>query len=92
MVSNDADHHTKLSECQVGKKEFVPYEKAREYVRSLGIKSSTEWREYCRIGNRPDNIPSDLCITYKNKGWISWGEFFGTGVVATRYIEFVSWN
>jgi len=36
-----------------------------------------EWREYCKSGKKPINIPASPDKTYKNKGWISWGDFLG---------------
>jgi hypothetical protein len=54
------------------------YEKAREFVQKLGLKNASEWRKYCNLGNKPDDIPSNPDKTYKNKGWISYGDFLGT--------------
>lgn len=52
---------------------FLPFEKAREFVRSLKFKNQEEWSKY----DKPDNIPSAPATTYKNE-WISWGDWLGT--------------
>lgn len=54
---------------------FLPFEEARTYVRSLGLKSCREW-ELWRT-QRPLNIPSGPCETYKDE-WISWRDWLGT--------------
>jgi len=53
------------------------FKEARAYVRTLGIKSQREWNEFCKSGKKPDNIPSTPSKTYKNKGWVSWGDWLG---------------
>jgi hypothetical protein len=60
------------------KKDFLSFEEARTFVRNLNLKSQKEWIEYCKLGNMLDNIPSNPQHTYKNKGWISWGDWLGT--------------
>jgi len=37
---------------------FLPFTEAREFARSLGLKSKAEWQAYSRSGNRPDGIPT----------------------------------
>ena len=41
------------------------FKEAREFVRSLGLKNHMEWRDYCKSGNKPDNIPSSPWQVYK---------------------------
>ena len=38
---------------------------AKEFVRTLGIKHHKEWNDYCKSGNKPDDIPSDPWIVYR---------------------------
>ena len=60
-----------------------PFEEAREFVRSLGLKDIIEWTNYT-IGNLPakgtlpEDIPSNPNQTHKNFGWISWEDWLGT--------------
>ena len=48
-------------------KKFRDFESAREFVRSLGLKSPKEWDEYVKSGKKPDNIPSNPSSYYKKK-------------------------
>jgi hypothetical protein len=48
-------------------------------VRSLNLKSETEWRSYCKSGNKPDNIPTNPSYVYANDGWAGLGDWLGTG-------------
>jgi hypothetical protein len=56
-----------------------PFKKARAYVRSLGLNSNAEWRDYCKSGKKPADIPTNPMGIYAKTGWISWGDWFGTG-------------
>ncbi len=64
-------------------KVYRPYKEAREFVRSLGLKTAKEWREYCNSGNKPDDIPTAPNGTYK-KEWKGFGDWTGTGRIADR--------
>jgi hypothetical protein len=59
--------------------DWIPYEEAREFARSLGLRSAKEWWEYWKIHGRPQGIPMAPHIVYKRDGWISWSDFLGTG-------------
>jgi hypothetical protein len=61
------------------------------FVRGLGLKSATEWREYCQSGGRPADIPSNPHKVYTETGWTSWGDWLGTGRIADglqKYLPF----
>ena len=60
---------------------YSPYLEARGFVRSLRLKNVKEWREWCKLGIKPINIPSHPYVIYKKSGWISWGYFLGTNNV-----------
>ena len=47
------------------KKQFRDFESAREFARELKLKGSREWYEYCKSGNKPDDIPSNPQKVYK---------------------------
>ena len=59
--------------------EFLPFEEAREYARSLNLKNTTDWKKWSKTKERPSNIPSDPLRTYKDTGWQGWGDFLGNG-------------
>ncbi len=58
---------------------FVPLEEAKQFARNLNIKTFDEWRTYVLNNPVPEHIPKTPDKVYKNKGWINWGDFFGTG-------------
>jgi hypothetical protein len=49
---------------------FLPFEEARTFARSLGLKGTKEWNEWNRTGVRPANIPSAPYSVYADKGWL----------------------
>jgi hypothetical protein len=60
-----------------------PYKESREFVRGLNLNNTKEWYEFCKSGNKPDDIPSNPHNTYKNK-WEGYGNWLGTGTVANQ--------
>jgi superfamily II DNA or RNA helicase len=69
--------------------EYRPFKEARKFVRSLGLKSGQEWIAFYQSRQRPNDIPSNPRAVYKNQGWVSMGDWLGTGAIATRYREFL---
>jgi hypothetical protein len=61
---------------------YLPFEKARKFVRSLNLKTGNEWKHY--RSKKPKNIPGKPQVVYKNKGWVSFGDWLGTGKVANQ--------
>jgi hypothetical protein len=70
------------------KKQFRDFESARKFVRRLRLKGVKEWYEYCKSGNKPEDIPQKPERTYKDKGWIGFGDWLGTGNVANLNRQF----
>lgn len=60
--------------------EYLPFKEARKFVRSLNIKSYSEWGKYCMSRNKPYNIPRSAHTTYKESGWCGWRNFFGISI------------
>jgi len=71
---------------------FRSFSDTKKFVHSLKFKSMREWREYCKSGNKPDNIPSNPNNTYKNSGWKDWGDFLGTGKIAQKDRKYTSFE
>lgn len=74
-----------------------PFELARQFVKGLKLKSETEWRKYIVGGidglpPLPSDIPRAPCVAYEKKGWISWGDFLGTDIVAPRFRKYRSYE
>lgn len=71
---------------------YLPFEEARNIARAFGLQSYTEWRHFSKTKEKPLNIPSNPYDVYKEDGWVSWGDWFGTDVIATKYLVFVPFN
>lgn len=74
---------------KIGFKGFLSFEEARAFVHTLNIETTNDWENYCKFGKKPDNIPNAPRYTYKNKGWVSMGNWLGTGSVADQYKEYL---
>lgn len=73
--------------------EWRSFEEARSFVRALKLKSETEWRLYIdgkitRLSTLPQDIPRAPWVVYRDLGWISWGDFLGTDIIAPRLREY----
>jgi hypothetical protein len=73
-------------------REYLPFVEARVFVHKLGIKNRNEWNEYCKSGKKPDNLPNAPEQKYKHDGWISMGDWLGTGTIATQLREYRSFE
>ena len=65
-----------------------PFEEARAFVHSLGLKNKDAWMIWAKSSARQENIPVYPNEAYKNKGWVSWGDWLGTGRIANQNIKF----
>ena len=70
---------------------FGPFEDARSHVWTLGIKTNREWQQFCRSGKRPFDIPASPDRVYKYLGWVSWGDWLGTGSLSRRRGKHEGW-
>lgn len=66
-------------------REYLPYKKARDFVRALGLKTQAEWRDYSKSGEKPPSIPGNPNKIYENDGWIGLGDWLGTGKTRNYY-------
>jgi superfamily II DNA or RNA helicase len=71
---------------RLAKISWRPFEEAREYARSLNLIDNLEWKRHCRKGPKfhPQDIPYYPDQTYAKKGWVSWGDWLGTGRISYR--------
>jgi hypothetical protein len=72
---------------------YRPFDEAREFVRSLKLKNQMEWRVFCKgelseMGMLPVDIPANPHNTYSTKGWKGYGNWLGTGAIATREVHY----
>jgi hypothetical protein len=61
---------------------FLPFEEARKIVREQQFRSREEFWNW----KKPHNIPRNPISVYKE--WESWGDWLGSGYVATRFREY----
>jgi len=66
------------------KKEFLSFIKAKKIVRRLKLRNNKDWRNACENKKIQINIPRSPDIYYKNKGWISWGNWLGTNTISNK--------
>jgi hypothetical protein len=59
---------------------FLSFKEARKFVRKLGLNNCKEWSKYYQEHSMPIDVPHSPQKIYKDKGWISWGDFFGIGL------------
>jgi hypothetical protein len=61
-------------------RQYRPFPEARTFVHTLNLKSSNEWREYCKSGQKPPDIPT-MPERY-GSDYKGMGDWLGTGNVA----------
>ena len=67
---------------------FRTFSDAKIFVHSRNLKSRNKWLEFCKSGKKPDDIPMYPNEYYKDKGWISWGDWLGTNTIAHQNRKF----
>ena len=65
-------------------REYRPFRESRKLVHGLALRSHAEWKKYCKEGKLPQDIPVAPDRKYKDEGWVNWGDWLGTGIVATH--------
>ena len=68
---------------------YTNFIEARDYVRGLNLKNQNEWSVYRKSNKKLLNIPTNPENVYKEDGWVSLGDWLGTGVIAAKNIQFV---
>jgi hypothetical protein len=76
----------------VGRLNWRPFEGAREFVQALRLKSASGWRAYCGSGKKPADVPTHPHVIYAKSGWVSWGDWIGTGRISDNEREFRSFK
>ncbi|MEZ5947647.1 MAG: helicase-related protein [Planctomycetaceae bacterium] len=61
--------------------EFLPFAEARivaqELVAKHKIRNQADWFKFAKTDDRPPNLPADPSAAYREKGWVSWPDWFG---------------
>lgn len=72
---------------------YIPLKETKKYIKeNFKVKSKLEWRKLVLNRKIPNNIPNRPERYYKNKGWISWGDFFGTDNIGTHKVDYLKYN
>ena len=82
---------------RMAKLSWRPFEEVRDFVRQLKLKSVDEWYSFSQgkmpdKGRCPADIPAYPDGFYADKGWESWGDWLGTGVIAPRLRNYRSFR
>lgn len=59
---------------------YISFNKAREYVRSLNLKSKKAWDKYKVSSKIPSDIPVEPHVIYSNNGWINTDDWIGKNI------------
>ena len=65
------------------------FKEAKVYARSLKLKNVSDWYKLSKKRILSKDIPLNAERVYKNKGWKGWGDFLGTGTIATKFRNFL---
>ena len=89
IATDELLNHIELQAwSRLAKLSWMPFEEAREYVKSLSLLTNQEWRGFAKSKNRPFDLPTTPDISYKNS-WISWGDWLGTDNLSNQKKEFL---
>jgi hypothetical protein len=74
-------------------REYRPFEEARDFVRQLGLETTSDWNDFCKgkfpeKGILPLDIPATPSQAYSSKGWSGMGDWLGSGTVATNHRKY----
>ena len=77
---------------KLSKFNWLPFEEAREYILKFNIKKKEEYFRKHKKNMFTNDMPYNPRRTYLDNGWKGWGDFLGTGNVATFNKEFLSYE
>ena len=82
---------TKIWE-RIAKANWMPFNEARTFVKSLNLKSRQEWRSFSNTDSMPCDIPFHPDRTYAHQGWLSLGDWLGTDTIAPQLKTYREFN
>jgi len=82
----------KLREAIEQSRIWMPFEEAREFARNLKLKTQNDWFKHFKNNERPKDIPAYPNGAYSGKGWITWGDWLGTGRIASQNYKYRSFE
>jgi superfamily II DNA or RNA helicase len=97
-IKIDAEEFVESVELKVwsrlAKLSWRSFKEARQYAHLLkltGEQGKRGWREYARSKKKPEDIPYSPDSVYGDE-WISWGDWLGTGTIASQFISYLSFK
>lgn len=69
---------------------YLTYDESKRVISTMGIKSDSDFKSFVKCKLIINEIPNRPNRYYKNRGWISWGDFLGTGRVANQLKQFLT--
>lgn len=71
-----------------------PYVEIKKWIKknANNIKSAAQWQKFIKEKELPNFIPRNPFEVYKNKGWVSWGDFLNSGNKETKKIFRMSYD
>ena len=67
-----------LGTVDIPHREYRSFDAARSYIHALNLNSKPEWREWCKSGEKPKDIPSNPGKIYLHHGWKGLRDWLGT--------------
>ena len=83
-------HWLGTGNTQCGTEQFLPFGEALAVAQTLGLASRSEWKEWCKEGTRPPNVPALPSQVYKDGGWQGWVHWLGSSGIqkASKFAPF----
>ncbi len=69
--------------------EYLPFEEARDFARSLGLSNGVEWKKYAKSKDFNILLPMIPNQVYKDCGYVSIGDWLGNGIIADQLKEYL---
>lgn len=68
----------------------MPFEHARQVVRSEGLHTRAVWRTWSRSPRRPAEIPARPDVVYRHDGWLGWADWLGGDGGRVEWLPFAA--
>jgi len=95
-LKNNLTNSTKGGEGGATSSYTLTYEEVKKWVQKNfpNIKTKTQWFDFVKENEFPSFITKYPRIVYLNRGWVSWGDFFGTGKIQDNKMaeNYISYN
>jgi hypothetical protein len=73
------------------RRKYKSFDEAREFARTLGLKTFKEWKVWSKTGNVPKDIPVAPAVVY-SEDWGGWGDWLGSTRISNFDKEFLTFD